>query len=84
MTTRIHPQQIIWEDVEQAIAQLRQSGRGMRAMHILLDWLDAVGVGLDLKNQEAVVTLLRATWGPFTMSARDAMRETIEAAGEQP
>lgn len=74
---------ITFDDVEDAIDQLRRSGRGMVAMRGLVEWLDRVGVGLDIHNQAAVLTLLQATWGPFTGSARDAMHEAVDVIQEE-
>lgn len=65
------------EDMHEAAKQLARSGRGRSALKALLAWLDTTGVGLDLENQEAVCTLLDGAWGPFTGSARDAMREAL-------
>lgn len=66
------------EQVEAAARQLARSGRGRMAMRGLLKWMEASGgIGLDESNQEAVLTLLAAVWGPFSGSARDVMRDAL-------
>ena len=65
------------EDMQEAAAQLGRSGRGRSAMRQILAWLDNDGLGIDAENQQAIFTLLEGAWGPFSGSARDAMRDQL-------
>jgi ABC-type hemin transport system ATPase subunit len=65
-------------DLTRAVAQLQKSGKGRDALKALITWLDEGGVSLDGLNQQAVFTLLRATWGSHPGTARDLMRDAVE------
>lgn len=68
-----------WEQVEKAISVLQGSGRGQKALRQLVGMLDDGAVSLDEDGQAAVFTLLAATWGEYTGSARDAIRDALDA-----
>ena len=61
-----------------ACDQLNQSDTGRHTLRKVVDWLDGSGVSLDQDNQEAILFLIRAVFGPLTMTARDIMRDTLE------
>jgi hypothetical protein len=63
-------------NLEQVIGQLSGSDRGRNAMRRILDWMDDDGLGLDMHNQTAALSLIAAAWR-FPGSARDAIREAI-------
>jgi len=71
------------EILEQAVDRLSRTERGNNAMRHILEWLDNGGTGLDAENQEAVITILRTTWGGFAGSARELMRKAIQRRGEK-
>jgi hypothetical protein len=62
-------------DLQNAVEQLMLSGRGQTALKQLVKWLDDAGLGLDSDNQDAVLLLLQAAWGPFPGTAPDLMRD---------
>lgn len=66
-----------FQEIESAVQTLSRTERGREVMRQVLGMLDDAGVGLDLEGQAAVFTLLQATWGQYTGSARDAMREAL-------
>ena len=68
---------VIEARIQDCIAQLSRSGRGVNAIVGILRWLEDDGLGLDAANQDAVIALLRCTWGPKTGTTLDAMREAI-------
>lgn len=70
-------QAITPNEIESAVQTLTRTERGREVMRQVLGMLDDVGVGLDMEGQAAVLTLLQATWGQYTGSARDAMREAL-------
>lgn len=67
-------------DMEQAVAVLCESRRGRDVMQSVLNLLDDHALGLDYPGQNAVLTLLRAAWGPFAGSTRECMADALEAA----
>lgn len=67
------------EDMTAAAEQLSRSQKGRAAMKSLLKFMDGDGLSLDQHNQIAVLQLLEGYWGPFTGSARDAMRDALRA-----
>lgn len=73
----IMSREIQWSDVETAIAVLQRSERGRHALKCLSRMLDEGAVSLDFEGQAAVKILLLATWGPYTGSARDVMRDAV-------
>ena len=66
------------KDVTDAVRHLARTSRGRNALKRLLEWLDDDGLGLDMVNQEAVLTLLDGAWGKYPGTARDAMRAALE------
>lgn len=66
------------EDMEQAVVILARSDRGRATMQGVLSLLDEHALGLDYHGQNAVLTVLRAAWGPYAGSARDLMRDTLQ------
>lgn len=46
-------------------------------MEALLDWIDQHGIGLDDRNQKAVLTLLAGTWGPLTGTTRELIADEL-------
>ncbi|HAM23813.1 MAG TPA: hypothetical protein DCQ04_16420 [Actinobacteria bacterium] len=65
----------VGQDPEAAIAQLRKSARGTRALGDLLRFLEAGGDGLDTPNRAAVLGLLGMVWADKGgMAAREALR----------
>lgn len=67
-------------DMEHAVEVLSSSQRGRDTMQSVLNLLDDHALGLDYPNQNAVMTILRAAWGPFAGSTRECMAEALEAA----
>lgn len=66
-------------EMRKAAQHLAKTERGREAMRVLLDWWDrGTGLGLDAVNQDCVLTLITAAWGPLPGSARDAMRDALE------
>jgi hypothetical protein len=71
------------EDMTAAAEHLVKSTKGRHALQALLRWLNDDGLGLDLTNQEAVLTLLDGAWGPFAGTARDAMHDALSNHGQR-
>lgn len=65
-------------DIDRAVATLRRSNRGLRAMSATLAMLDDGGISLDASGQQALLTLLVASFTTHPGSARDAMRDAVE------
>lgn len=65
------------QHIDDAVKVLGRTERGREVMRQVLGMLDDVGCGLDHEGQQAVFALLYATWGQYTGSARDAMREAL-------
>ena len=70
---------IALRDVEEAVLRLNQSTRGHNALRVLVNWLDDDGLGLDVDNKLAVLTLLQGAFGPFPVRARDLMRDALSS-----
>lgn len=64
-------------DIDAAVKQLSRSERGRRALHDTLALLDNGAVSLDAVNQNSVLILLRAVWGAYPSTARNAIREEL-------
>lgn len=67
-------------DMEHAVEVLSSSQRGRDTMQSVLNLLDDHALGLDYPNQNAVMTVLRAAWGPFAGSTRECMADALETA----
>lgn len=67
-------------DMEHAVEVLSESRRGRDVMQSVLNLLDDHALGLDYPNQNAVLTILRAAWGPFAGSTRECMADALETA----
>lgn len=65
-------------DLQSAAARLLQSGRGRKALELLQEFLLNAGIGLDERNQDAVLTLLDGAWGGYVGTTRDAIAEALE------
>ena len=61
-----------------AVVQLSRSERGREAMQHLNDLLMFGGSGLDTENQEAVLSILRAAWTDWTVTACLLMNEALD------
>ena len=72
----------VGQDPKAAIRQLRQSGRGTRALADLAAFLDHGGDGLDAPNRAAVLGLLGMVWSDSEggMAAREALRAACSLA----
>lgn len=68
--------QVDQRDLANQIRQLRQTQRGRSAMRHILAWLDDDGLGLDDKNQAAIISLIALAFR-YPGSTRDAMREVV-------
>lgn len=67
-----------WEARLRADAQhLATSDRGLDALHRVLEWLEISGLGLDRRNQNAILTLLTNAWGGYAGTVRDVMHEVL-------
>lgn len=77
MTTTTIERDACVERVREAVAQLRRSSKGNRALRSLLHWIEDSGLGLDMSNQNAVIILLSAAWGPLPGTTRDIIHEAI-------
>lgn len=68
------------QELEAAAQQLARSERGRNALRGVLDLLEQRGaLGLDPDNRYAVLTLLEGAWGGYASTARDAIRDALEA-----
>jgi hypothetical protein len=65
------------QNLEEAVARLRQTTRGRNTMRRLLEWLDDDGLGLDAENQFATMTIIKGAWGSWCGTTRDLMRQAI-------
>ena len=66
--------------VSAAVDRLAHSDRGRKTLRALLVWLDSSGLGLDDQNQQAVLTIITAAWGPLPMTVRDELRHALGIA----
>lgn len=76
--TPTHPKKSVDNELKEAALQLTRSARGRDALAGLLEWINAHGLGLDAKNQEAVIDLLMiGVWGPESGETRDIIQEAL-------
>jgi hypothetical protein len=59
--------------LQDAAKQLADSRQGRAAMEGLRRWLTDVGLTLDGRNKEAVLTLLQGAWGGYAGTALEVM-----------
>lgn len=64
-------------EIKAAIDQLMRSERGELAVVGLAHWIEDHGIGLDEQNQNAVITLLQAVWGPQRGTARGMVLDAV-------
>jgi len=66
-------------ELQAAAQQLVKSDKGRDAMRRVLDWLENSGLGLDVHNQVAILTLLAGAWGSYAGTTREIMHEALDS-----
>ncbi len=65
------------KNLSDAVEVLKDTERGRQVLRDLLALIENGGDGLDIVNQDAVVTILRCQFGPFAGSTRDEIRRAV-------